>query len=63
MKLVIHFLLACGSIILPSYVDAGRPDPLMARRMAAGGYEAGELVEWGLVLRQQINTDALRREM
>lgn len=63
MKLIIHFLLACGSIILPSYVDAGRPDPLMARRMAAGGYEAGELVEWGLVLRQQINTDALRREM
>jgi bacillopeptidase F len=63
MKLVIHFLLACGSIILPSYVDAGRPDPLMARRIAAGGYEAGELVEWGLVLRQQINTDALRREM
>jgi len=49
--------------MLPLTTEAARPDPLLARRLAAGGYEAGSRVEWGLVLSRQIDTDALRREM
>jgi bacillopeptidase F len=49
--------------MIPVATEAARPDPLLARRLAAGGYEAGSLVEWGLVLSRQIDTDALRREM
>lgn len=50
-------------LLIPLAADAGRPDPLLARRIASGGYAAGTMVEWGLVLSRQIDTDSLRREM
>ncbi|MBM3411015.1 MAG: hypothetical protein FJY18_05230 [Bacteroidetes bacterium] len=63
MKTAPGFFLICLSLLLPLSVYAGRPDPLLARRLSAGGYDAGSMVEWGLVLKQQIDTDALRKAM
>ncbi|MFM7586973.1 MAG: hypothetical protein ACKO6M_08140, partial [Bacteroidota bacterium] len=63
MKTAPGFFLICFSLLLPLSVYAGRPDPLLAKRLSAGGYDAGSMVEWGLVLKQQIDTDALRKAM
>lgn len=67
-KITVHrnaaaLLSALVFLFLFTAANAARPDPLLARRLLNGGYPSGSVVEVGLVLPQQLNTDSLRRQM